>query len=365
MKEERSVDPGIELTSDDPRVRRRALRRVVAIAVAVWLAFLWLHQVLDGPGEPVSVDAIESFQDADAERAEIVAQYGGYAGERTRVFGAVRSPDGSTAADVLVAVTASDEFFWTRTDALGTFALEGVPVGRAWLAIVPLAAPGLDLDVALPHDEPFELELPGAFPPIETLPEIRRAPLEGTLEVPFDRSPAGYEIALLPLELTSRGARPIAAPGLDGRVERRVRVDASGRFRLEDTALGAYQLRVLPPYAAGSNWPVVGTATFAHDGDGALAEVDATSGAILGVAVDESGRPVAGALVTVTSASDPTSILPPTETDAEGAFVVEDVPEASLRVRVRAGSLSAERIVRIAPLRRERVELRLAPSAGR
>jgi hypothetical protein len=334
--------------------RREFVRRAVIALLLLWLLGLWIHQVVDRPGVPVDVGAIEAPRTLEQLGLPTAAERSGV------VRGVVQTSNGESASDVLVTLIVDEELFWTHSDALGTFELRRLPrTGRATLAAVPMAAPGVDLIVELPLTDPLRVELPPRFAPTPTLPSIRRQVLEGRVTLTDDRDARGYELVLVPLEQTNAGVRQVPAPGLDGRVERRVEVDRDGRFRVDDLTLGSYQARVLPPWARGSNWPVLGTATITHDGRRGTALVEVRGGAIEGRVLDAAGAPIAGAVVLAASPSEPALMLPSLATDEEGRFVFEDVPEGSLRLRVRAGDRSSERTVRIGQLRREQVELRL------
>jgi len=355
-----ATTPEPERSTIDPttrRGRRELLRRLFTVLLFGWLAGLWLHQVLDGPGDPVEVGAVG----APRTHAELGLPD---PTERTgRVRGVVTTIDGRGAADVLVTLVVADELFWTHSDALGTYELRGLPnAGRATLTAVPLAAPGVDLMVDLPMSGPLRLELPPRFEPFPTLPDVRRQSLVGAVRPNDERAVEGYEVWLVPLEQTASGLRESAAPGLDGRVERRVAVERDGRFRVADLALGDYQVRVLPPWARGGDWPVIGTTSLVHTRRGAAPVIDLSAGAIDGVVLDEDGEPIAGALVRCSDASDPARLVPAVRTDEAGRFAIEDAPEGSLRLRVNAAERATERTVRVAPLRREQVELRLLPS---
>jgi hypothetical protein len=317
------------------------LRRVFVGAVLLWLAFLWLHQVLDGPGAVADVGAIEMLDDVSAAPAG-----------REELRGAVRTIDGASAADVLVTLVVGEELFWTRTDALGTFALANLPRGRAHVTLVPIGAPGIEFELDLPALQPPQYVLPAAYPPTPVLAEMRGRTLEGRAELPFERSAIGYTVVALPYAIDASGGAPMVAPGLDGRVERRVTIDRSGWFRFDELALGAYELRLLPPWAAIADWPVLGSLVVEHDGRGAVPIVLGSSGA-LEVTVRDAGLfVVEGALVTVTSSTDAGLVLPSGVTDATGRVVFEDVPAAMLRIKVRAGRLSSERTVRVEPNQR-------------
>jgi hypothetical protein len=324
------------VVADSAFVRRRALRRVFVGAVLLWLAFLWLHQWLDGPGAVVEVGAIEMLDGASAAPAG-----------REELRGAVRTNDGASAADVLVTLVVGEELFWTRTDALGTFALSNLPRGRAHVTLVPIGAPGIEFEMDLPAVEPPQYVLPAAYPPTPVLAEMRGRTLEGRAELPFERSAVGYTVVALPYAVGASGGAPIVAPGLDGRVERRVAIDRSGWFRFDELALGAYELRLLPPWAAIADWPVLGSLVFEHDGRGAVPIVLGNCGALEVTVRDAELDVVAGALVTVTASTDAGLVLPSGATDAAGRVVFEDVPATMLRLEVRAGRLASERTVRV------------------
>lgn len=341
------------VVADSAPVRRRALRRVFVAAVLAWLGFLWLHQVLDGPGAPVEVGAVVALSDAAA-----------LAAGREELRGIVRTADGASASDVLVTLVCGEELFWTRTDALGTFALTGLPRGRAHFALVPLGAPGLELDVELPAAGPLEHALPPPYPATPVLREMRGRTLEGRAELPFERDAVGYTVVAVPYDVGPNGGAPVVAPGLDGRVERRVAIDRSGWFRFDELALGGYELRLLPPWARVADWPVLGSLVYEHDGRGGVPIAMGTCGALEILVLDGERMPIDGALVTIQSAADASLLLPSATTGADGRLVVEDVPTGSLRVRARAGRFASERTVRIDPGERESFTLDLVLPAA-
>ena len=237
---------------------------------------------------------------------------------------------------------ATEPLPWARTGEDGSFRIDGVPSG-AFTAV--LLGPGREtrrVAVQSPRSESVRWEAGARAEPPEPLPEMVLRDLRGNLARPVgsadgEASLAGYEVWLEPRD---------EADWLGGVVPRRTTVGADGSFAFDRLVTGGYLARVLPPWAAGGTWPVLTDETLQHvTGDpGGAARVDLRlrSGSVDGRLTDDTGDPLAGALVRIWPKDRPDRSWPAESTDADGAFRIPDLPAGTYVVRIRAGAAEHE-----------------------
>ncbi|MBM3987644.1 MAG: carboxypeptidase regulatory-like domain-containing protein [Planctomycetes bacterium] len=252
-----------------------------------------------------------------------------------RIAGRVLDPDGAGLADVSVYLRCASVPHWTTTDGEGRFALEGLVEGEhevillAW-GRAPARVKARTGDV--------EFVLPPIAPPPEPLPALETAPLVGRLAHPLRntwQSVEGYELVLAPLEAPMRVGTTI---------ERRLRVEPRGLFALDDLALGSYAIKLVPGWAAGSDWPDLAQPSYArvhHGKDSGGLVVPLAAGALDVRVSGADGLPLEGALALLSPTANPARVWPPQSSDAEGRLRFVDLPPGDYEVVVRAGEAEA------------------------
>lgn len=248
---------------------------------------------------------------------------------------------------------------WARTDADGRFEIDGLagPHGRGGNPPEPLeltvaawgfAPRSFTLAASSLDGQPVELDLGPRSTPPPGVPRIARTTLEGRVVPPplpdVDAAPgSGYEVVLWPRHPESN---------LEGTAPRAAETAADGRFAFDDLAHGAYEVAVRPLWARGGSWPDLAAPEareLMHGPDVGPLELQLVAGAIAGRVEDARGDPVQSALVTVRrsggdgaeNGEPDTAIWPPVASDAEGRFLVPDLPPGSYSLEVRAGAWSA------------------------
>lgn len=299
----------------------------LALAVLVIaLVALWAWDLSRGPGaldlrpQPAWPEALAAWEPEEGPG---------------RLTGRLLTAAGAPSADALVQVEAPGGPLWTRTDTLGRFALDGLPeangapLGVTVLAfehlparfeLEPLAAPAWDVEWRL---DPPPGELP-ALPPLEVEDFL------GRIERPRGDT-QGLEVRLLP---------PPGTDMLTGAVERRARVDADGTFRVPSLAAGVYQAQVLPAWASGGTWPVIGTGVVSvapRSSMPAPPPLQVTEAQVFGTVRTPDGLPLVGAMVVLRDMSAPGRLCPPLATDAVGSFSFAGLPAGSYTLDVVSG----------------------------
>lgn len=246
--------------------------------------------------------------------------------------GRIEAADGAPVALALVQVAGDDGLFWTRTSALGRFELDALPA---------LEGPALATVLAYEHlPQRFEFSADARDvvwrldpPPgeVEALPELVTRDFVGRVER-AEGAPAGFEVWITP---------PPGTDLLTGQVERRAVVAADGTYSFVNLAAGVYQAQLLPPWARGGTWPIVGTGAIAVESSQALAQpppIAVREGGLAGVVRDADGEPLVGAMVIVQAADDPNRLCPPQATDAEGGFALDALPAGRFVVDIVSGA---------------------------
>ena len=126
--------------------------------------------------------------------------------------GVVRTGDGEPAVEVQVFLFSENlphglapQLLWTFTDEGGRFALEGVPEGELQAVLSQPGFPNTLVGVRIPDETDVAWTLDAPHPPVESLPVIERASLQGRLRPPVGFTErevdlAGYDIAVRPAD---------------------------------------------------------------------------------------------------------------------------------------------------------------------
>ena len=273
--------------------------------------------------------------------------------------GSVRTADDQPASEALVQtrVTRAGETHprvrWAWTDAAGRFELTG------------LGEPGPRTLVVLAADHMparFEAEVPGEAPPfvltealgpLELLPELDLGDLDGRLRLPTDGPELGpLEVLLVPVLDADERAGTADTPGdvgalLAGRVPRRAPVAPDGSWTLAELAAGFYEVQVLPAWASGGTWPVLGRGVLEHDPGGGRPTfpVPVEPAGLDGALTGADGAPLVGALVEVRQDA---RAWPATTSDTEGRYAVGHLEPGTYAVRALAGDVEATAEVTVA-----------------
>lgn len=283
---------------------------------------------------------------------------------RHELHGLVRSADGAPAPDVTVFLYraeptpgVAEPVQWTTTDAEGRFALDELFEATYLATLIMPGHPNVTNEISVPFDGEVAWSLEPPLPPLETLPEIHRADLVGRVLPPIGLEEgfqlADYEVVALPA--------PSAHP-LSGAIVRHATTEADGAFRIERLVAEDYFVQVVPGWARGGSWPVLAEVYLRHEPEPPLdasLSLRLRCGELTGRLVDVEDRPLEGALIKVSLASDPSRIWPPSMSDADGGFTVRDLPEGRYRLRVRSGSDSRE--LEAAALIGQRVSVTVEP----
>jgi hypothetical protein len=260
--------------------------------------------------------------------------------------GRVSERSGAPVEGVLIELTQGGEPRWTYSGADGSFALDGLFAGDVAVSLTQLGHPPVIHEASVPCD-PVRWDLPEAYAPIEGLPEIRRAALYGRVTSPLGRSLDEYEVILEPTADN---------PPLSGAIPRRVRIIRDGLFTLTDLALGDYRAFVLPPWADGGDWPRLSEQRYEHLPGAPDLPIVLDAGELAGSLVQEGGRPLAGALITVWDAEHPDRVWTPQRSTHDGAFTIPDLSPARYVVELRAGGTVLERTIEVRARVREHID---------
>ena len=319
------------------RPKRSSIVFVTIVFTALLTGFLVEHADLADPfavefaePRPVGLDPVE------------------LPGGDHRVAGEVRTARGEPAADVTVFLVrpearpgTAEPVHWAVTDEEGRFAIERLGEGEYLAALVLPGHPHTTRTLLVPVEGgEVHFTLADPLPPLETLPEIRRADLYGRVLPPVGLPPgrlaSQYEVVVLPA--------PESHP-LSGAVVRRTATGPEGNFVIENLVAENYLVHVMPTWARGGSWPSLANAYHVHEPEPRLdasLDVRLRSGEVSGGLTEPDGTPIEGALVKIWPVSDPSRIWPPATTDAAGAFLIGDLPEGRYRLRVRSGDAARE-----------------------
>ncbi len=330
----------------------RRIRRLLTAAALAALALWWLLR-LAAPGPPLAPFAAvrEAFSLPALELARPTES----------LVGRVLDGEGRAAPGVLVSTVSGEAVRWTFSDENGAFRLQHLVAGEHEVFLVAFEHAPSSQRTAVPADSAPVWTLAPPFPTPFALEPVVSRDLLGRLRPAFeDRDPAGYQVIFVPRAFE----RPPSAP--DGSLERRTRTDSEGAFRVPELVLGDYEVLVVPPWAEGRAGPQLLRRSYQHQAQGSELVLAVQAGELRGLVLDALGRPVPDALVELLDAAQPTRLLPHLHSDENGRFSARDVPAGTWRLRVSAGPWEHDQLVRISPLRAERIEVQLGlNSSGR
>lgn len=232
------------------------------------------------------------------------------------------------------------------TDAAGRFALRDLAPGPYRALLTHPSAPPVEQMLELPVAGEVTWTLGSPLPPLPVLPAIHRTTIRGTLSYPrgMDDAPLGGDAPL-----GMEGFEIVFRPGpdtplLSGAGERRTLTDAQGSFTIDELVVADYRVEVMPPWATGGSWPILGSgACAARVGESPPLLLTLEVGTLEGVLEEADARPLVGALVTLTSldrrdAANQPQLWPPHVSDEAGRFRVGLLPPGRYRVHLRAAA---------------------------
>jgi len=273
--------------------------------------------------------------------------------------GFVLGPSGETLRNAVVSTIVRGRLLFDYSDENGRFEIAEVISGPTRLAVMAESYGAREFDIVI-SATPVRIELE-AHPAEPVIQRIERTNLAGRVEMPhLGDDPTGYEVALLPR------AQP---DNLSGTLPRRARVVGDGTYEFDDLAHGTYQVLLLPPWAAGGDWP-----NLLRDLDDFLDKelrhprsapsepylLESRAGEVSGQLPDR--RPggiseklpyIENAVVVIRPSADAAEeavsprIWPPAATDAEGHFLLRDLPPGKYLVQISAGALRLDEIVQV------------------
>jgi len=235
---------------------------------------------------------------------------------------------GRPVPSAVVSVLVGDEVRGELSDEAGRVAMRGLPRGARQVRVVAM---GRDpLQVELPDDQ-AEARL--ALGPVAPAPSFAGAQ-RGRCLVKV-AAPAGLELRGMELWL-----EPVApAHRIDAPLSARATLGGDGVVRFERLWPGAYELRLLPEWAAGGAWPVLSAPAQVEVGTGEIEVACELAAARAEVTVlDQRGRPVAGALVVLRTTGEAPRPAPAFATGADGKGRSEWMPRGKWSVMAQAGA---------------------------
>ena len=236
--------------------------------------------------------------------------------------------------EALVMIDVDGEIVWDYTDGQGRFVLKRVPVGALEVRVVRRKFAPQTFRTST-EIEDVVLRMTAAIAPPPVLPDIEESDFEGeVLAAIAGRGLLDYEIQLIPISGPSEFGAPIPV---------RATIGADRHFSFPRLLHGAYEVRVLPPWAAGGSWPNLvdpEQALHVHGPASKSGSFALKSGELAGRLIDSGGHPVQGALVRVAPAANPARPWIPIPSGSGGAFVVRDLPPDLYLLQVNAGEAS-------------------------
>lgn len=235
---------------------------------------------------------------------------------------------GRPVPSAVVSVLVGDEVRGELSDEAGRVAMRGLPRGTRQVRVVAM---GRDpLQVELP-DEQAEARLAlGPVAPAPTFAGAQRGRCLVTVAAPATLELRGMELWLEPVAPAHRVDAPLPA---------RATLGGDGAMRFERLWPGEYELRLLPEWAAGGDWPVLSTARRVQVANAEVEVACEVAAARAEVTVlDQGGRPVAGALVVLRTTGEAPRPAPAFATGADGKGRSEWLPRGKWSVAAQAGA---------------------------
>ncbi|MFT4708933.1 MAG: hypothetical protein ACI8Q9_000049 [Planctomycetota bacterium] len=309
---------------------------VLALVIFVLLG-TWVSLVRKGPG------VVEAPEIAPWPRA--LGSMGAPNVAPGVLNGRILYGDGTTpCAEALVELVQGGRVRWAWTDKAGKFSLNGLQVTPKQPLVVLLAEHmPQHFQVAIDGVNPTQVTWTLGQPvePINPLPEVSWGNLAGSLMRGMpgawgNGSTEGFEVWLLP----EPGSDPLLALG-----ERRAAVQADGSFSIRGLLNGVYTARILPNWAHGGSWPILGEASldFSDGRPPIPLEIPLVEGMVGGSLVDQGGLPISGALLMLRSSPNDQTlrqsarVWPPVRSGTDGSFVLVDLPPGDYEIELVAG----------------------------
>lgn len=290
----------------------------------------------------------------EAEDAGLAAPDIGLGAER--LVGTLLDGEGNPLVEASVFTAVRGRPLYTYTDSAGRFELEGLDEGEVLLSLMARGYDSMERK-ALVGSGPIEIRFEGERLAVPDIEDPIAADLLGAVEMPAgQRAPEGYEVYL----------QPTSAPDLlGGPIPRRATVSANGSFQVPQLIHGLYEVRLLPPYAAGGDWPDLLTGseeaptTYEHGTLFPGMRLVARCGELAGIAqsrapIGTEPLPLEGALVRAepdlnsgVEANARPRIHPAVTSDVEGRWLLRDLPPGRYKAFLTAGGEGREIFVTI------------------
>lgn len=244
-------------------------------------------------------------------------------------------------AEALVMIDLGSEFTWAYTDEQGAYRIDRLPAGESGVIAMAREYTTRRFRVAVPSED-LVLNLGPRVPPPPTLPDLTSSALEGEVIAAIaGRGLTDYEVQLIPVD----PAQTLGAPAPE-----RCSVGANRAFHFPDLIHGEYRVAILPPWARGGSWPNLCAADsrlYTHSPATTKLVLPIAAGEIAGTVIDSHGDFVMGALIRAHPEATQGRPWIPVQSDAEGAFLIRDLPPGTYLLQATAGEAYVEELVQV------------------